>query len=424
MITKKTNSLFIALLSLLCIMTFSFCAGAADSTEQTEGIFTYTVENDQATLTKIDYKGLDEIHIPETLGGYEVTKISNKVMADETGTFGDDTVTTVYVPKTVTYISSSAFELADLGYIVVDEDNPNYSNDDNGVLFDKDKTRLIKAAGCFSGGTYTVPDGVETIGSCAFMHCLFVKEIILPDSVNTLGFEAFFDAQSLESVNVPEGVTKISQMCFAACPSLKYISLPSTLTTIFNSAFTECYSIEKIVIPEGVTELGVYAFENDTALEYVYLPSTLTTIESGALGNCTKITDICYGGSQEDWEKITINTEAYYGDRPVIVDTANIRFNINPDPYKTIDFENQNGIMSVYGSGEIPTYDENGWHYWDQNKDDVTTLIVDGISSIGSNSFCDFPSLTNVIVVSDSLTFEPNAFVNCPKLENVIIFGN
>ncbi|MGN1195519.1 MAG: leucine-rich repeat domain-containing protein, partial [Acutalibacteraceae bacterium] len=274
-----------------------------------------------------------------------------------------------------------------------------------------------------SGSTYTVPDGVTSIYYRAFVHCLFVKNIVLPDTVTSIGSQAFFDCQSLESVNVPEGVTTIYGMCFAACPSLKYVSLPSTLTEIKESAFTECYSLEKIVIPEGVTKLETYAFENDTSLKYVYLPSTLTEISSGALGNIPA-TDICYGGSEEDWSKISIDTNPYYGDRPVVVDTATIHYNIAPEAYQNLDFESQNDILSVYGTGATPSSSENQWHYWDLDKQDITTLIIDGIDTVGSNSFCDFPSLASVIITSDDIAVEPDAFVNCPNLENIIIFGN
>lgn len=419
--TKKLIAVVVTLLCFVCVLSLSFAASAEDLTE---GIFTYTVANNKAALTKIDYKGLDEIHIPETLGGYEVTEIKDHIMVDDSYTFGDDTVTTVYIPKTVAKISGRAFESADLSYIVVDENNLNYSSGEYGVLFDKNKTTLVKAPVCFCDDTYTIPDGVTEISYNAFSACLFVREVVIPETVSIIGSQAFFDCQSLESVKIPEGVTIIDQMCFAACSSLRSVSLPSTLTKIKSSAFTECYSLEKIVIPEGVTELGVYAFENDTSLKYVYLPSTLTEIMSGALGNIPA-TDICYGGSEEDWSKITIDTKSYYGDRPVVVDTAAIHHNITPEAYQSLDFAAQNDILSVYGTGATPSSGEAQFHYWDKYSQDTTTLIINGeISKIGAHSFENFASLSTVIIETSDITIEPAAFVNCPKLENIIIFGN
>ncbi|MCM1544079.1 MAG: leucine-rich repeat domain-containing protein [Ruminococcus sp.] len=417
---KKSISLIITLLGLICVLSLSFIASAEE-----DGIFTYTVTDGKATITKINYTNLDEIRIPETLGGNEVTTIDDDVMHDYTLEFGDDTVNAVYIPKTVTTIETRAFHYADVRYLIVDENNPNYSSDEYGVLFNKDKTELIKAPCCLNTEVYNVPDSVTEIGAYSFCVCLFVKEISLPDTVNTIEIQAFFNAESLEKINIPEGITTIEQMCFAACSSLKEVSLPSTLTTIRNSAFTECYALETIVIPEGVTALETYAFENDTELKQVYLPSTLQSVRSGVFGNCKLLTDICYAGSEDDWGKIAIDTNVYLTGRPVIIDTAVIHYNINPDAYKNIRFEDQNDILTISGSGTMPTSTENTWHYWDRNKADITTLIIDNsISSIGSYSFKDFASLTTVIIDTDSITIDSNSFVNCPNLKNVIIFGN
>lgn len=419
--TKKLIAVIVTLLCFVCVLSLFFTASAEDLTE---GIFTYTVTGDKAAITKIDYEGLDEIHIPETLGGYEVTELKDYIMLDESYILGDDPVSTVYIPKTVSKITDKSFNLADLRYIVVDENNQYYSSSEDGVLFNKDKTTLVKAPACFCSETYTIPDSVTEISYNAFSHCLFVREVVIPETVSIICFQAFYDCQSLESVNIPEGVTIIDEMCFAACPSLQSVSLPSTLTKIKSSAFTECYSLEKIVIPEGVTELGVYAFENDTSLKYVYLPSTLTEIMSGALGNIPA-TDICYGGSEEDWSKITIDTKSYYGDRPVVVDTAAIHYNITPEAYQSLDFAAQNDILSVYGTGATPSSGETQFHYWDKYSQDTTTLIINGeISKIGAHSFENFASLSTVIIETSDITIEPAAFVNCPKLENIIIFGN
>ena len=419
--TKKSAALAFLLLCLLCLFPLSFAASAE---ELTEDIFTYTVTDGKATVTKVNYKGLDEIRIPETLGGCEVTAIARQVMFDNTYEFGDDTVTAVYIPKTVTNLNEEAFEYADVRYLIVDSDNPNYTSDKEGVIYNKEMTELIKAPSCLDCEIYTVPDGVTQLSNSAFSICLFVKNVVLPDSVNKIVGQAFFDAISLESVNIPEGTTSIGQMCFASCYSLKEISVPSTITEIPNSAFTECYALEKVVISEGVTKLGIYAFENDTSLKYVYLPSTLTEIRSGALGNIPA-TDICYGASAEDWSKISIDTRPYYGDRPVVIDTATIHYNISPEAYQSLHFISENDILSVFGSGATPSSDQTQYHYWDEDSQNVTTLIINGeINRIGAHSFENFASLSTVIIETDEITIEPDAFVNCPMLENVIIFGN
>ena len=78
------------LFGVICVLAvfLSISAYAAE----TDGIFTYTVKNEQATVTGIDWEGLDEIVIPETLGGYEVTSLARGIMKDGTYEFGDNPV--------------------------------------------------------------------------------------------------------------------------------------------------------------------------------------------------------------------------------------------------------------------------------------------------------------------------------------------
>ncbi|MGN0443699.1 MAG: leucine-rich repeat protein [Acutalibacteraceae bacterium] len=417
---KKRNIIPLILVCLLSVC-FTVTAYAAE----TEGIFTYTVSGDEATVTKIAWEGLDEITIPETLGGYTVTKLGSSIMTDTTYEFGDNNVTSIYIPKTVKTISSGTFDFADVSRFVVDPENTVYSSDEAGVLFNKDKTLLIKAANSFDTTVYTVPDSVTEIGFSAFNSSLFVQEIYIPDSVAEIGQQAFFQALSLRKVRLPEGLTTVEQNLFALCSSLEEVSIPSTVTAIRNSAFTECTALEKVIIPEGVASVDEYAFESDTSLKYVFLPSTLTAIKSGAFGNCTSLTDICYAGTQEEFENVSFAKGAYYGDRPNAADTASVHCDIAADSYQTIDFVDDNDILTVFGIGSTPSYADSSWHYWDSNKANITAVIIDGeVDTIGAYSFEDFPALTTLIIRTDKINIEPLAFVKCPLLETVVIFSD
>ncbi len=136
--TAKYFTLFLALFALTLLAAFSAAA-------ETDGIFTYTVSDEQATVTAVDFSGQTEIHIPETLGGFPVTALGSGFMRDTSWIIGDDTVGALFIPKTVTSISTSAFDTADLAKIVVDPENPNYASDKSGVLFNKEMTRLLAA---------------------------------------------------------------------------------------------------------------------------------------------------------------------------------------------------------------------------------------------------------------------------------------
>lgn len=121
--------------------------------------------------------GLTSIEIPES-----VTYIGDNVFE---GCWSLESVT---IPKSVNKISYKAFYDCRLTEINVDKNNPYYSSE-NGVLFNKDKSTLIR---CPQGknGTYTVPDSVTEIGNYAFSNCM-ETEIVIPDNVTDIAGNAF-----------------------------------------------------------------------------------------------------------------------------------------------------------------------------------------------------------------------------------------
>ena len=405
---------------LVCLLLVSLTAAA-----ETEGIFTYTVEGEQAKISKIDFSGQTEIHIPETLGGVPVTALENGFMRDTTWIIGDDTVGALYIPKTVTNISVSAFEIADLAKIIVDPENPNYISDESGVLFNKEMTRLLAAPNCMPIQSYTVPDGVTYIEAAAFQFSQFLQTLLLPDTLTSFGSQAFYWMRSLKSLVLPEGITSIGQNDFAYCRSLESVSLPSSLRTIASSAFTECYALKEVIIPEGVTSIGTYAFESDSALERIVLPSSLQTVRQAICGNCPNLKHVYYGGSVEDWAALNVQTGTYAGDRTDAFDVAAFHYNFDVTPYETMHVEFENDALTFSGSGSIPAAGENTFQFWDESKDTVTAMYFDGdFEAVGSEAFRDFPNLSYAIFNAPSVNLAADAFSNCPKLQAVLFFGN
>lgn len=416
----KLRKLLLFSVSCLLLSLFTITAYAAE----TEGIFTYTVSGGEATITKIAWSGQSEIAIPETLGGVPVTKLGSAIMRDSTLSFGDNYVESVFVPTSVASIRFDTFNYADLCRIIVDENNAYYSSDEYGVLFSKDKTSLLKAPCTFDNEFYRVPDTVTSISSYAFNTCLFIREMYIPDSVTTIGEQAFFQMISLEHIRLSENLGMLDQNVFALCSSLRELVIPSGVKTIKNSAVTECPALEKVIIGEGVETIESYAFESDTSLKYLCLPASIKTIQNGAFGNCTALTDFCYAGTDDKWAQVNVSTGAYYGDRPNMMATALVHTDIPADAYEKISFINDGGILIFDGEGEILSQNENSWHYWDSEKSDAVAIIIDGdIDYIGSNAFESFPVLTTVIVRTDSIEIDTDAFISCPLLETAVIFS-
>ena len=418
----KRMKRYLVLLTTLCALIL---CGAFAVAAETDGIFTYTVSGDQATVTAVDFAGQTEIHIPETLGGYTVTGIGSQALTDRTWNLGDDTVETLYIPKTITTINNNAFSYADLAKIVVEEDNPSYSSDAHGVLFNKDKTTLIKAAPCFAEESYAVPEGVTTLNTYAFEGVLFLPELTLPSTLTAFGQQAFSEMQSLKSIALPEGITAIGQNDFAYCASLTSVSLPSSLRTIAASAFTECGALKEVMIPEGVTSIGRYAFESDAALERIVLPASLQSIQQAICGNCPNLAHVYYAGSAEDWAALNVRTGSYFGTRVDAFDVATFHYNFDAAPYETLTVDYDNDLLTISGSGNIPAAGADTFQFWDEHRDTVTALFFTGeISSVGAGAFTDFPNLSYVILETDGTTLSADAFSACPALETLLFFGD
>ena len=109
-------------------------------------------------------------------------------------------LTEVTIPDSVTSIDNGAFYgCRSLTGMWVDENNANYCSDEFGVLFTKDKTRLMQAPGAISGA-YNIPDGVTSIDGNAFYSCRGLTSVTIPDGVTSIGGSAFYWSYCLTTI--------------------------------------------------------------------------------------------------------------------------------------------------------------------------------------------------------------------------------
>ena len=106
----------------------------------------------------------------------------------------------------------------------------------------------------------TLPDTVDTIGMNAFKGCACLTDITLPEGIKTIGESAFSNCEALTQINLPESIKTIGDYAFLHCTSLTSVTLPASLRTLGNGAFRECYSMDEITIPYGVQRIGDEAF--------------------------------------------------------------------------------------------------------------------------------------------------------------------
>ena len=208
----------------------------------------------------------------------------------------------------------------------VDENNPYYSNDAYGVLFNKDKTLLMQMPGAFSG-SYTVPDSVTTIQSNAFSGCENLTSVSIPDSVTRMDTLVFQRCSSLTNVTIGNGMTYLPAETFYNCQNLRQVTLGDNITYIGERAFYNCVNLTEVNIPDQVEEIERYAFQNCTSLTTLELPEGLTTIAPAAFINCglTEITipegvSIISNSMFANCENLT--KIEFTGDAPTFVRTA------------------------------------------------------------------------------------------------------
>ena len=250
----------------------------------------------QATVAKSDWAG--ELHIPSELTyegqTYTVTSIDADAFRDNTA------LTKVTIPQTV---KSMGFDVeygfyrnlfvgcTALEKIEVEEGNPVLSAVD-GVLFNKEKTRLYAYPIAASRTSYTVPEGVTWIEGEAFAYNPHLVKVSLPDDVTDLGFSAFYGCTNLEEVRLSSRLKILAGWLFGNCEHLKSITIPQGVTFLGVRLFSGCSSLTSVVMPESVTSTDDAIFENCTSLKNVTLSSNLDRINYQLFLNCVSMNEI------------------------------------------------------------------------------------------------------------------------------------
>ena len=166
-------------------------------------------------------KSLTSVSIPNS-----VTSIGDAAF------FSCDSLTSVSIPDSVEQIGTNPFaDCSALKTISVSPEHLYFATID-GVLFRKADKALISYPAGIKSSTYTIPQGIASIGDYAFDSCTSLTSVSIPDSVTSIGDCAFGSCTSLTSVSIPDSVTSIGDYAFDNCPNL-------TLTVPRNSYAAE-----------------------------------------------------------------------------------------------------------------------------------------------------------------------------------------
>lgn len=307
----------------------------------------------------------------------------------------------------------------------------------------------------------TIPDSVTSIGNNAFDCCTKLNNITIPSSVTSIGGYAFENCARLVDITIPDSVTNIGNSIFLFCGSLvniavdennpnysslngdlydksqttlvqyalgktdNYFVIPNSVTGIGVSAFRTCKNLNEITIPNSVTSIGKCAFENCTNLADITIPNSVTRIEDWAFCDCRSFTNIIIPNSVTSFGKY------------IFIDCTSLTNVTIPDSITNIGDSTFEGCTSLANIA----VDENNSKYSSINGDlynkSQTTLIQyaigkinknfvipDGVKCIGYNSFYNCKNLTDVTISNSVTNIEDGVFNGCTNLQNVYYAGS
>lgn len=299
---------------------------------------------------------------------------------------------------------------------------------------------LLKYNG--SSAVVEVPVTVTNIVD-AFINNVNVEEIILPNTLTTIGENAFSGCINLKTILIPQTVTGIAGFAFKDCRSLPAIEIPEKVTSIGNSAFQGCANLKNVILPTGIKAINAREFADCPALEIVSIPATVETVQKTAFENSLSINlKVVYGTAGEEFAKAnsipytyTVQNTADFsylrsGNGAELVcyigqiNDVNIPASLDGAPVWRIGpgaFQESAYARNVTLPETVREIGDWAFAYAEGLK---SVNISDGIIKIGANAFTGSTNLSELLIPSSVTEIGIDAFRDCPNLTIQAISGS
>ncbi len=291
-----------------------------------------------------------------------------------------------------------------------------------------------------------VCDSITSIGDYAFYNCNNLTSVYLGCTLKKIGNSAFRSCEGLISVTIPSSVLQIGDYAFSICESLvnikvessnKYYSnddygvlfnksktqliqyplgnsitdyeIPNGVTSISGWAFLSSDNLTKVAIPDSVTSIGARAFYSCDGLTNITIPDSVVGIEEDTFGWCTNLTDINLG-----YNVTSIGDYAFEN----CISLTNITI---PDSVTSIGygaFYFCDNLTSVTIGNGVTSIGDYAFYFCESL---ISITIPDSVTSIGDKAFYTCENLINIMIPTSVTSIGDYAFSSCDSLVSITI---